>query len=80
MPTYKYHCHACGARFERMVTIDVRHGQYCGNCMSPATMVLSVPHLRAVDADAPDRFTAEMLGIPLKDLPPGLKTTATDKP
>lgn len=78
MPAYDYHCRFCMRTEERVVPIVERHAQNCTVCGDPMTLVLVRPPLgkiagQAVQGGGPDRFTADALGIPLRDLPPGLK-------
>ena len=47
-------------------------------CNKPMQKVIGAPLFkfagRVTPGGGPDRFTADMLGIPLKELPEGLKT------
>lgn len=79
MPTYEYHCPACHWNAERIVAIDERDKQTCSMCGDPLERQVSRPapfqvRGRVVQGGGPDRFTADVLGIPLRDLPEGLKT------
>lgn len=78
MPTYDYKCDACALEFERAVPVDERDGQPCHKCGRLARRMLSAPLFRfkgrVTPGGGPDRFTADMLGIPLKELPEGLRT------
>jgi hypothetical protein len=50
----------------------------CTGCQAEMRRILSAPLFRfagrVVSGGGPDRFTADVLGVPLKDLPAGLKT------
>ncbi len=79
MPTYGFAC-VCGAMRDIVRPIDGRDDELiCVNCDRPMQRQLAAPlgrvSGRAVQGGGPDRFTADMLGIPLHDLPSGLKTT-----
>lgn len=77
MITYDYVCGTCGFTEVRLVEYSERHNQWCVRCGKAAHMQMPAPlgriAGRAVSGGGPDRFTADMLGIPLKELPPGLK-------
>jgi putative FmdB family regulatory protein len=76
-PLYDYHCPSCNATVERNVAFTDRDTQrhLCG---AKLFRQLSAPMFKfagvAAKGGGPDRFTADMLGIPLKELPEGLKT------
>lgn len=79
MPSYDYQCRHCMRVEERVVPMVERHVQNCTVCGDPMTLVLTRAPLgriagQVVQGGGPDRFTADMLGLPLKDLPEGLKT------
>ena len=79
MPTYDYQCRHCMRVEERVVPIAERHAQNCGVCGDPMTLVLERAPLskftgRVTPGGGPDRFTADVMGIPLKELPSGLRT------
>ena len=79
MPTYSYRCPARpDDLLERVVPIAERDEQYCEICGIRLVRGISSPIFkfagRVTPGGGPDRFTADMLGIPLKDLPDGLKT------
>ena len=78
MPIYDYACSSCDWRGERQTRIAHRHEQVCGLCSAPLTLQVSAVYGRIagqiVQGGGPDRFTADALGIPLKELPSGLKT------
>lgn len=78
MPVYEYHCAACHWNAERIVPVDERDTQTCSMCGDPLGRLLSRPapfqvRGRVVQGGGPDRFTADQLGIPLKELPDSLK-------
>ena len=78
MPTYGFTC-ACGALRDVVRPIDERSAPlYCNNCDRPMQRQLDAPLFkftgRVTPGGGPDRLTADTLGIPLKELPEGLKT------
>jgi putative FmdB family regulatory protein len=79
MPTYDFICPHCGWQSEKNVPIMARATQRCPQCSSTLTQqILKAPLGKmkgaVVQGGGPDRFTADVLGIPLKDLPEGLRT------
>ena len=80
MPTYEYQCRKCGWGGDRVVRIADRDKQHCQTivCDAPLERQVAAPLGRVMGVipkgGGPDRFTADMLGIPLKELPEGLKT------
>lgn len=80
MPTYEFICPQCGLETEIVMPISERTGPHtCERCGGPLTREIrtATPAQfkgRVVQGGGPDRFTADMLGIPLKDLPSGLRT------
>lgn len=78
MITYDYRCPQCGKQPPRMVTYNLRDDQCCNVCGLRLKRQLSAPMGRVAGqvpkGGGPDRFTADMLGIPLKELPEGLKS------
>lgn len=79
MPSYDYHCRTCQRVEERVVPIAERHAQNCTVCGDPMALVLTRAPIgkiagQVTPGGGPDRFTADQLGIPLKELPPGLRT------
>lgn len=78
MPIYDYYCDPCGRTEEITSSIEDRDGQWCHECGGKLRRLLAAPMGKMAGQVArgggPDRFTADMLGIPLKDLPKGLKT------
>lgn len=78
MPVYDFYCPGCGWEGERTCTIEQRDKQYCENgSYAPMKRRISSALFkftgRVTPGGGPDRFTADMLGIPLKELPDGLK-------
>lgn len=78
MPTYDYRCPNCGKLHTVIVRIEERGGQKCEACGTLLEQVhfgFARPKFkgRILEGGGPDRFTADVLGIPLKDLPSGLK-------
>ena len=71
MPTYDYCCKTCKRTLERNVPHVRADVQTCEACGAPLTRVLSMPHIKK--GPTPDQVTAEVLGIPEKELPRGLK-------
>lgn len=78
MPTYAYRCPNCKCPIERVVPITRRDLQTCGVCGSKLNRELAAPLFkisgRVTPGGGPDKFTADMLGLPLKELPEGLRT------
>lgn len=77
MPLYNYVC-KCGARSERLLAVGDRDHQVCSGCLGIMDRELAAPLFRfagrVTPGGGPDKFTADMLGIPLHDLPAGLRT------
>lgn len=77
MPFYTYDCE-CGAQSERLLAIGDRDNQVCSGCLGIMTRRVAAPLFRfagrVTPGGGPDKFTADMLGIPLKELPSGLRT------
>jgi putative FmdB family regulatory protein len=78
MPTYELFCQSCRRQLERVVPIARRDLQTCEVCGSPLSRLLAAPLFkisgRVTPGGGPDKFTADMLRVPLKDLPEGLRT------
>jgi putative FmdB family regulatory protein len=78
VPTYSYCCKPCKRPVERVVPIARRDLQTCEVCGSPLQRKLAAPLFkisgRVTPGGGPDKFTADMLRVPLKDLPEGLRT------
>lgn len=78
MPTYEYRCPNCGKEHVMVVRIDERGGQTCDCGTLLERVHFTAPTFkfagRVTPGGGPDRFTADMLGVPLKDLPAGLRT------
>lgn len=82
MPTYEYRCPNCDARYEWIVPISERGAQRCTKCDTLLEQQIAAPAFkfagRVVQGGGPDRFTADVLGVSLKDLPDGLRTPKAD--
>jgi len=76
--TYDFFCKPCGLSTTFAVPIDDRDSQPCPYCKSTLERKLAAPLFkftgRITKGGGPDRFTADMMGIPLKELPDGLKS------
>lgn len=77
MPVYGFRCDDCGRTEDHILPVAMRdQGILCG-CGYVMTRQLAAPLFRFYGKVTPgggmDKFTADMLGIPLKELPPGLK-------
>jgi putative FmdB family regulatory protein len=77
MITYDFYCSNCMHLFERAVKLDDRDDQRCDVCGILAVRQMSAPRIKIagkpVSGGGPNKFTADALRIPLKDLPRGLK-------
>lgn len=78
MPVYDYTCTGCYGKSERIVPTELRDTQNCANCGCSLHREVSAASFKfagvAAKGGGPDRFTADMLGVPLKELPDGLKS------
>jgi putative FmdB family regulatory protein len=79
MPTYSYNCKNCNIFVERVMPIARRDtAQTCSICGGLLSRLLAAPLFkisgRVTPGGGPDKFTADMLRVPLKDLPKGLRT------
>lgn len=78
MPTYLFICSSCGWQGDINVKVADRDSQRCECCNHVMARVVAAPLFkfmgRVTPGGGPDKFTADMLGIPLKDLPEGLRT------
>lgn len=76
-PIYDYACPNCNWYGELQIRMDERHSAYCKYCGSLMRLQVSAVYGRiagqVVEGGGADRFTADALGIPLKELPAGLK-------
>lgn len=77
-PLYDYACPACGHTVERQRPVEIRDGALgCDECGAFMERQVAAPMGRiagrVVQGGGPDRFTADALGIPLKELPAGLR-------
>lgn len=84
MPLYDYKCRGCGWAGELCVPIDERDFQFCPDSLPGVFRTLLDRQMaapmgriagRIPQGGGPDRFTADVLGIPLKELPAGLKSS-----
>lgn len=77
MPIFDYRC-TCGWSGELVRAVDERDSALCPNCTRTPERLVAAPLFRfagrVTPGGGPDRFTADMLGIPLKELPSGLRT------
>ena len=79
MPLYDYVCAACARLEERQIPLATCDAaQFCGKCGAQMERRLSVAHVkiagRVLKGGGPDRFTADVLGCRLDELPTGLRT------
>jgi putative FmdB family regulatory protein len=78
VPTYDRKCRACKTVFEVVVPIAERDAiqgcPTCGNDLTDRLLAAPLGRMAGVipQGGGPDRFTADMLGIPLKELPSDL--------
>lgn len=77
MPTYTYRCDCSQIELVRPMAQSHVFPR-CPRCRLDMRLVLQPTIFkfagRVTPGGGPDRFTADMLGIPLKELPSGLKT------
>ena len=78
MPLYDFLCPGCAWQEERRVPLaQFNAAQSCSKCGAPMQRQISAVYGKmagqVVKGGGPDRFTADAMGIPLKDLPPGLR-------
>ena len=77
MPIYDFTCPSCGWANELYAPVFGRDGMACPRCQNHLHREMAAPMVRVagqpVQGGGADRFTADMLGIPLKELPAGLK-------
>jgi putative FmdB family regulatory protein len=77
MPVYDYVCTKCARAPERIVLISQRDNQVC-ECGYTMLRLLGAPLFRfkgrVTPGGGPDKFTADMLGMRLDELPVGLRT------
>lgn len=77
MITYEYCCPKCKGLEAKLVPLHERDDQRCRFCGALTVRQMAAPMVRiagrVVSGGGPDRFTADMLGIPLKELPESLK-------
>lgn len=77
MPLYDYTCPTCGWANELYAPVFGRDGMACPRCQNHLHREMAAPMGRMAGqygkGGGPDKFTADMMGIPLKELPPALK-------
>lgn len=78
MPLYDLQCPECQRVVERQCRITERLTQRCEHDGALLSVKIAPVYGKmagqVVQGGGPDRFTADMMGIPLKELPSGLKT------
>jgi putative FmdB family regulatory protein len=83
MPIYDYRCTHCGWSGELFSTVGSRDEMACPKCGRHLRRLISgrpFGKLRGqvLQGGGGDRFTADMLGVPLKELPTALKQDYTE--
>lgn len=82
MPIYNYRC-TCGWSGDLVQSVELRDQASCPNCTRAPERQVAAPLFRfagrVTPGGGPDKFTADMLGIPLKDLPDPLRTEPVKK-
>jgi putative FmdB family regulatory protein len=78
MPLYDYACQPCAWREERHVKLaDFDQPQTCPRCNGPMVRRVSAVYGRmagrVLQGGGPDRFTADMMGCRVDELPTGLR-------
>ena len=77
MPLYDYRC-TCGWSGELQQPVDRRDAAVCPNCLRCPERLLAAPMGKMAGQTArgggADRFTADMLGVKIGDLPADLRT------
>jgi len=77
VPFYDYACTRCDWKGEQFAKIEKRDETYCPACDGDMVRIQGAPLGRMAGqitkGGGPDRFTADMLGIPLKELPVHLR-------
>lgn len=73
---YDYLCEACNWNGEKYATYAERDSQLCPCCEYQGYLrrIVSAPHVYIAGKDRADATTADLLGIPEKELPSGLRT------
>lgn len=86
MPLYTYRCPSCRGRLEETRSIERRHdAPQCPVCSSGMLLAPTAPAMinttgqptggrKRDGTGGPDQMTADLLGIPVKDIPPGLRS------
>ena len=78
-PMYLFECGKCWRIEERLLPIDQRDGPQicqCGDQMrrSATAAAVRIPGSPHNKINYADQFTADMLGVPAKELPSGIRT------
>ena len=83
MPIYEWDCKICGAYIAPIVPLDERNlPRACPQCGYRMERRISAPYGKVIgradgkiiSGGGPDRFTADVLGTKLKDLPAALRS------
>lgn len=86
MPLYDLVCTKCGAQDERQIPLaeysEIPGCDICGGPMQRRILAAPLSRIAGVtpQGGGPDRFTADMLGYTMKDLPDALKVNPTGRP
>ena len=79
MPIYDYTCHICGWSNELYAPVFGRDGMACPRCQNHLHREMAAPMGKIAGQVAkgggPDRFTADMLGYRLDELPAEFKSS-----
>ena len=79
MGIYLFECGKCWRIEERLLPIDQRDAPQTCQCGEPMRRSVTAPNVRIPGSphnriNYADQFTADMLGVPAKDLPSGIRT------
>ena len=74
MPTYSYKCKPCGWTGDLYTPVAYRDLETCPVCSVKLTRVVTAARIKNTSRNDADQFTADALGIPVNELPSGLKT------
>ena len=84
MKIYDYTCAACG-RTEERFTLNKPPKELMCRCGGPMRRQFPAPYGKVKgradgnDRNDADQFTADMIGVPVKDLPSGLRANDKDR-
>ena len=85
MPTYTFKCTYCGHEHDVIRKVAEREApEICPKCKDVCYRKLAAPRGRVLGPaynkrhSVADHFTADVLGLPYKDLPAGLRTKIDD--